>query len=188
VKEPARVSDKRAFDEIVQKYTSYVYNVAYRMLGNPHDAEDATQGAFLSAYRAWGRFRGEADVATWLYRIAVNAALMKLRKEKRLRQLTQVSYEEQDIPDWAQSPEDAALNSELRRALESGLMLLPPDLRAAVVLRDVQGLSNAEASAALSMSVAAFKARLHRGRLLLRKHLGQTVAEKGRAPGKGPSS
>lgn len=160
-----------SFEEIVEKYTSYVYNVAYRMLGNAHDAEDATQEAFLSAYRAWPRFRGESAVTTWLYRIAVNACLMRLRKEKRARTLTQTGFEDRQVVNWADNPERAALDSELRRAVEQGLAQLSPDLRALVVLRDVQGLSNEEAARALGTTVSAFKARLHRGRVLLRKYL-----------------
>ena len=162
---------QREFDDLVEKYSSYVYNIAYRMLGDPHDAEDVTQQAFLSAYRSWDRFRGEAEVTTWLYRIAVNACLMKLRKEKKGRYLTQTGYEDRHVVDWTDSPERAALNSELRRALEEGIALLPPDLRSAVVLRGIQDLSNVEAAEALGITVSALKARLHRGRVLLRQHL-----------------
>ena len=159
------------FEEIVEKYGAFVYNVAQRMMGDPHDAEDVTQEAFIDAYRAWERFRGESQVSTWLYRITVNRSLMRLRKEKRARQLTVTGYEDRNVVNWADSPERQALGSELRDKLEEGIKLLPPQLRAAVVLRDVQGLSNTEAAEALDTSVASLKARLHRGRALLRKHL-----------------
>ena len=163
------------FDEVVEKYTDYVYNVIYRMLANPHDTEDATQEAFISAYRNWDRFRGDAQVTTWLYRIAVNSALMRIRKEKRGKELTQTGYEDRDIRDWAEGPERAALSGELRDAVQEGLKLIPADLRGAVVLRDIQELSNTEAAEALEITVTALKARLHRGRVLLRKHLEQYI-------------
>jgi len=159
------------FTEIVEKYTNLVYNVALRMTGNPQDAEDVVQEVFLSVYKALPRFRADAQVSTWLYRIAVNACLMKARKEKNARYLVDAGYEDIDIPDWSESPEKAALNAELHGAIREGLARLPPDLRAAVVLRDVQGLSGEEAAAAAGVPVATLKTRLHRGRLLLRKYL-----------------
>lgn len=164
------------FDTIVEKYGDFVYNVAYRMMGSPEDAEDVAQEAFLSAYRAFDRFRGESRVTTWLYRITVNAALMKLRKEKRARTLTRTGLEDVDIPDLGETPERAASTSELGAKLQEGISYLPPDLRAAVVLRDVNGLSNAEAADALGVTVSSVKSRLHRGRVLLRKHLTDYIA------------
>lgn len=166
------------FHEIVEQYTDYVYNVAYRILGNPDDARDAAQEAFLSAYRNYHRFRGQAKVTTWLYRIAVNASLMKLRKEKTARRVVQSGdVADREIPNTSPSvdeaPERAALNSELRQRLQHGLSQLPEELRVAVVLRDVQGLSNQEAADVLEISVPAFKARLHRGRLQLREMLAE---------------
>lgn len=165
------------FDQIVEQYTDYVYNIAYRILGNSHDAQDAAQDAFLSAYRSFAKFRGQAKVSTWLYRIAVNSALMKLRKEKPARTLVQSGYEDYQVAsrpaDPQEAPERALLNTELRGHLEKGLALLPEDLRVAVVLRDIQDLSNQEAAEALEVSVPAFKTRLHRGRVLLRQHLQQ---------------
>ena len=167
------------FQEIVEKYGDFVYNVALRMMGDPHDAEDVTQEAFIDAYRAWDRFRGESQVSTWLYRITVNRSLMRLRKEKRARQLTVTGYEDRNVVNWADSPERQALSSELRDKLEEGIKLLPPQLRAAVVLRDVQGLSNTEAAEALEITVSALKSRLHRARVLLRKFLSDYVATPG---------
>lgn len=164
------------FEEVVERYTDLVYNVAYRYMGNPHDAEDVVQDAFLSAYRAWDRFRGESRVTTWLYRIATNAALMKIRKGKRGRELTQTGLEDIDIPSLDMSPERQAANSELGSKLNEGISMLEPSLRTAVVLRDVQGMSNSEAAEILEITVSSLKSRLHRGRLLLRKHLSDYVA------------
>ena len=162
---------ERQFEEIVAEYGDFVYNLAYRVLGNPADAEDAAQDAFLAAYRNFARFRGESKVSTWLYRIAVNAALMKLRRDRPRNFLTQTGYDDMQLVSPTDGPEKLALNSELREHLERGLDLLPENLKAPVVLRDVQGLSNEEAAEVLEISVSSLKARLHRGRVLLRKHL-----------------
>ena len=164
------------FESIVDQYGDFVYNLTYRVLGNHADAEDAAQDAFLAAYRNFHRFRGESKVTTWLYRIAVNAALMKLRKDRPSRTLNQPGYEDMDFPSPLEGPEKMALNSELREHLEQGLNMLAVNLKAAVVMRDIQGLSNEEASESLNISVSSLKARLHRGRVLLRKHLQDYLA------------
>jgi RNA polymerase sigma-70 factor (ECF subfamily) len=103
---------------------------------------------------------------------------MLLRKDKRHRVLTQTGIEDIQVADWTQGPEKEALNSELKAKLREGLNLLPPQLKVAVVLRDVQGLSNEEAAKALAVSVSSFKTRLHRGRMLLRKYLSDYVSQK----------
>lgn len=171
------------FTQIVEEHLSFVYNVAYRMMGNPDDAQEVVQDAFLSAYRARDRFRGDAQVTTWLYRIAVNAALMRLRRTSRRREIAtepEEIYRRIDTTDWADAPDRAALNNELREQLEAGISELPDDLRAAVVLRDVQGLSNDEAADVLEVSVSALKARLHRGRVMLRNILSKYVERRPR--------
>jgi len=165
------------FSQIVEKYSDYVYNIALRMTSNPHDAEDIMQEALLSAYKAYPSFRGQAQITTWLYRITVNASLMKIRKEKKSRHLIQMGYEDTEVPDWAADPARAVTNAELRRSLEDGISRLPPDIRTAVVLRDVQGFSGEEAAEILDISLASLKSRLHRGRVLLRKHLEKVVTQ-----------
>ena len=159
------------FEQIVEQHSSLVYNVALKMMGRPEDAEEVAQEAFLSAYRAYGRFRGDSKITTWLYRITVNAALMRLRKEKRERMLTRTGLEDMEILDWSDTPDRFASNSELGDRLREGIDMLPDDFKTAVVLRDVEGLSNAEAASVLDITVSSFKSRLHRGRVLLRKHL-----------------
>ena len=169
-------ADPAVFDALVEEHSSFVYNVAYRMMGNHEDAEDVAQDAFLSAYRAFERFRGESRVTTWLYRITMNAALMRLRKTKLSRSLTQTGIEDMEVADWSTTPDRGAQNSELQDKLREGIDRLDPDLRASVVLRDVQGFSNSEAAEVLEISVPAFKSRLHRARILLRKFLSDYVA------------
>jgi RNA polymerase sigma-70 factor (ECF subfamily) len=167
------------FEEIAEKYAGFVYNVALRVVGNPQDAEEVAQDAFISAWKARDRFRGDAQPSTWLYRITVNAALMKLRKDKRRKQMSAPEEEQADVPsqDWTQSPSASAINSELGERLKAAIADLPEDMRVAVVLRDVQGLSNEEAADALGVSVPAVKARLHRGRVALRDRLAGYAAE-----------
>ena len=159
------------FEQVVEQHSDLVYNVALKMMGRPEDAEEVAQDALLSAYRAYGRFRGDSKITTWLYRITVNAALMRLRKEKKERTLERTGLEDVEIPDWSDTPDRFVSNSELGDRLREGIEMLPDDFRAAVILRDVEGLSNAEAADVLDITVSSFKSRLHRGRVLLRKHL-----------------
>ncbi len=181
-----RTSEERLeeqFSEMVEAYSGMAYNIALRMLRNTADAEDAVQEAFISAYRAFPKFKGQSKVSTWLHRIVVNACLMKIRKEQvRSKYLTNTGYDDSVIPNWRDAdspnqPERAALNSELRVVLDEGLDRLSPELRAAVVLRDVQGFTTKEAATALDLTVASLKARLHRGRVLLRKYLDGYLAK-----------
>ncbi|MEX2599452.1 MAG: RNA polymerase sigma factor [Dehalococcoidia bacterium] len=160
--------DDEEFNDLVDQYSRYAYNIAFRLLNHHADAEDAVQDAFLSAYRARHTYRRESAVTTWLYRIVVNAALQKIRREHRSQTIGQGALEHFEVSDWRPGPESEALNSELRSVLQTGLATLPEEFRMAVVLRDFQQLENAEAAAILDISVSAFKARLHRGRVALR--------------------
>ncbi len=167
-----RSAMESAFSRVVEDYADFAYNVAYRMLHNVEDAEDAVQEAFISAYRAFPRFKGESKVSTWLYRIVVNSCLMKIRKEKsRAKYMIQTGYNDDIAHDWTADPEQAAISEELRDVVESELAKLTPELRATVVMRDVQGLSTEESAETLGLSITAFKSRLHRGRILVRNGL-----------------
>ena len=176
------VMDDEKFEQIVSEHSSFVYNVAYRMMGNPDDADEVVQDTFLSAYRARDRFRGDAQVTTWLYRIATNAALMRLRKNSRKKEIstdpTEV-YQRIDRADWADAPDRAALNNELAQEIQRGIGQLPDDLQAAVILRDLEELTNDEAAQVLEVSVSALKARLHRGRVMLRNILADYIHQRG---------
>jgi RNA polymerase sigma-70 factor (ECF subfamily) len=163
---------ERQFTEIVEQYSDLAYSVAFRMLRNAEDAEDAVQEAYISAFKALPNFKGQSKLSTWLYRIVVNACLMKIRKDKsRSKYISENLFDDALVYDQKNDPEDAAVNSELRSTLEGGLDYLSPDLRAVVVLRDIQGLSTEESAEALDISVASLKSRLHRARVQLRKHL-----------------
>lgn len=165
------------FERLVEEHAGRLYSVALRITGNPQDAEDVTQEAFLQAFRKAQTFRGEASPATWLYRICVNAALMRIRG-RPAEYLSDTAEDVLPIVDWTESQDEALLNAELRAEIERALQLLSPDDRAVVVLRDVEGLSTHEAADVLGISEAALKSRLHRARLLLRRHLEQYLRER----------
>ena len=180
----ARNTTEEAFCALVEEYAERAYHVAFRILRNVHDAEEAVQEAFLSAYRAMPNFKGQSKGSTWLYRIVVNASLLKIRKEKRREKyLTLTGYEDAVVADWRANPEKAALDGELGEVLEEGLRRLSPHLRTAIVLRDVQGLTNEEAAEALDITVSSFKSKLHKGRVLLRKYLEGYLAKPGGSAG-----
>jgi RNA polymerase sigma-70 factor, ECF subfamily len=180
----AQQGDTRAFDELVDRYRDRVYRLSYKILRNEDDAAESLQDAFLSAYRGLKNFKAESTFSTWLYRIATNAALMKYRKRRdghvSLEQ-SQSSNEDAEpiqLEDWAARPVEELLNDELREAMQEGVDRLPEDLRTVFLLRDDQGLSNAEVAEALDLTVAAVKSRLHRARLSLRAHLNRFFADK----------
>ncbi len=167
--EPISRSD---FEHLVEEYADRVYNIALHITGSPEDAEDAMQEVFLAAYRGWERFRGEASVSTWLYRITVNASFMRMRERKHpVEYLSDTGYDELDVPSPPATPADITLHRELVEKIEEGLSRLPPEYRATIVLRDVQGLSTSEAARVLEVSEANLKSRLHRARVLLRRYL-----------------
>jgi RNA polymerase sigma-70 factor (ECF subfamily) len=166
-----RAGDLAAFNVLIEAHQDAVFGLCLRMLGSTHSAEDVTQETFLSAYRNVGRCRGDA-FRPWLLQIAVNACTDELRRRRRRPQLSlddpSANAWPLDLPDPSESPEEAAVRSELGRHIQSGLMALPLDQRAAVVLRDVQGLSYDEIAQALRLSPGTVKSRLSRGRARLR--------------------
>jgi RNA polymerase sigma-70 factor (ECF subfamily) len=172
----AQRGDEAAFTELVHRHEHRVYTLALGMLHNPADAEDILQETFISALRGLANFRGDASFATWLYRIAYNATLMKLRKASPAFSLDEtVEGDENDLPrelaDWSHDPVDAALNQETRAVMDQAIAALSPGARAVFIMRDVDGLSTEETAAALGISVEAVKVRLHRARLALREYL-----------------
>jgi RNA polymerase sigma-70 factor (ECF subfamily) len=156
----AAAGDVDAFGELVRAYERRVASVLYRLLDDPRDVEEATQDVFVQAWRNLRRFRGDAQLFTWLYRIAVNEALMRTRRTRAAVQ---------ELDDRLPAPPDPEPG--LRDLLVGELAALPFDYRAAVVLRDIEGLTNAEVAEALDISVAAAKSRIHRGRMQIREAL-----------------
>jgi RNA polymerase sigma-70 factor (ECF subfamily) len=156
---------------LVGEYADRVYAIALRITGSPEEAEDATQDVFLSAFRNRDQFRNEANVGTWLYRIAVNAALQIVRKRRPVEPLEDTGYASDHVLDWSAELFRRLELSELRSALEQGIALLPEDTRVALVLRDVEQFSTTETAAILEISEAAVKSRVRRARVLLRQYL-----------------
>ena len=170
----AQSDDDRAFGELIERYETKVYSLALKMLRNPEDAEDVLQDTFLRAYRGIKAFQGYSTFSTWIYRITANSALMKLRK-KKLPTVSIDDADEREVPiniaDWAPGPVEQLLNEETRQAMSEAIDALPAEFRQVFVLRDVEGLSNADVAEILDLSVAAVKSRLHRARLKVRNHL-----------------
>jgi RNA polymerase sigma-70 factor (ECF subfamily) len=172
-----QAGNNEAFEELVRRYERKVYNITYRLMGNEQDASEALQDAFLRAYRFIGKFQFKSSFFTWLYRIATNVSLSKLRKRDKLRTVsldqpvTEAGDLTLEIPDVKYGPEKLMKQRELRAAIQKSVEELPADYRSVVVLRDLEGLSNEEVSKVLRLSVAAVKSRLHRGRLVLREKL-----------------
>ena len=170
----AKAGDRRSFERLVRHNAERLYAVVLRFSATNADAEEATQEAFIRAWRSIGRFRSESRFFTWLYRIGVNEA--KRIAERGPEAGTVVSVEERavdDISDEQPGPEPRAEQSELRDILEQAVRRLPEKYRAAVVLRDIEGLSTTEAAQALGLQEAGFKSRLHRGRLALRREIAE---------------
>ena len=178
----AREGDRSAFDELVRRHADGLYAVVVRLCAGRDEAEEITQEAFLRAWRGLPGFRGDAQFFTWLYRIGVNEARRQADGRRRRADVVVVSLDEQrehaSRDRWVQ-PVDRAERADLRRTLDAAIAGLPRDQRAALVLRDVQGLSTAEAAGVLGLREAAFKSRLHRARALLRAGLADHAREGG---------
>jgi RNA polymerase sigma-70 factor, ECF subfamily len=161
----AREGNVEAFAELVRRYEHRVRGVLLRLLDDDRDVEEATQDCFVQAWRNLDRFRGDAAVFTWLYRIAVNEALARLRR-KRLP-IADVD-EVEGRADPRDEPEIAVESIELEEFLARQVRALEPDYRVPLVLRDVVGLSNEEVADILELSIAATKSRIHRARMQIR--------------------
>jgi RNA polymerase sigma-70 factor (ECF subfamily) len=166
----ARRGDTGAFGELVRRHQNEVYTVALRMVADRHLAYDVAQDAFVRAWRAIGRFRGDAQFSTWIHRVTVNTALTHRDRRSRTRA---DSLEEDFREPEAEglSPERAAESAEIRPHLEAALVALPDTLRAVVVLKDVYDWSHADIAGELGITVTAAKVRLHRARSRLRSAL-----------------
>src|SRR6202165_1903005 len=176
----AKGGDVGAFEELVRRCDRNVFRIAQHITQNREDAEDVVQDAFLKAYSNLHQFQGQSKFYTWLVRIAVNEALMRLRRRRPERMVSldeEVKTEEDSLPreiaDWSPNPEQQYNQAELREILSKTIQGLPPGLRTVFVLRDVEGLSTEETAAALELSVPAVKSRLLRARLQLRERLGR---------------
>jgi RNA polymerase sigma-70 factor (ECF subfamily) len=169
----AKAGDIAAFEQLSGAYADRLFMLLLRLLGDRGEAEDVAQEVMLRAWRGIARFNGRSSYFTWLYRIAVNEANRALAKQARRPASLQIGPQELRLPaSPADDPARRAENSELRLALAGALAGLPPPLRTAIVLRDVEGFSTQEAAEIAGVSQAAFKSRLHQARLQVRAAVG----------------
>lgn len=179
-----QAGDQAAYAELVDEHAGRVYRLALRMMGSEADAEDVLQETFMSAFKSIDRFEERASLGTWLYRIATNAALMRLRKKEPVQVSVDEPVESDDgdlIPrqlfDFCCLPESDLLQDEAREEMKRAIDELNPTLRSVFVLRDIEGLSTAETAETLDLSISAVKSRLMRARLKLRERLATYFAQ-----------
>lgn len=174
--------DPDEFIRFVDAFSPPIYRLGLRMLGNPQDAEDVLQNTFLNAYDSLAKFEGRSSLATWLYRIAANEALMLIRKKRPEVSLEveeeQGSLKPANLTDWSALPEKELLSNEGRALLEQAIANLPEALRIVFILRDMNELSIKETAEALQLSETNVKTRLLRARLALRETLAKYYGER----------
>ncbi len=180
----AQGGDTRAFDELVRRYQDKVFRLTFKILRHDDDAAEATQDAFLSAFKGLRNFKSESTFSTWLYRIGTNAALMKYRRRRdghvsyEQSQSTNEDAEPMAIADWSTQPLDDLLDAETREILGREVEKLPENEREVFVLRDIMEQSNEQVARELGLTVAAVKSRLHRARVHLRDRVNRYFREK----------
>ncbi len=174
-----QAGDDGAVNDFARDYRPRIQQLALRYLKNAEDAEEVTQDVLLKAVAKIADFRGDAALSSWLYRVTFNASMSRLRHLRATRSQTAEPARPEiedgpaspEIPDWSAMADELALRRQMRRRLATAVRLLPEIYRAPVILRDFRGLSTEEASSALRVNDQTLKSRLHRGRLLLRRHL-----------------
>lgn len=192
--ERLRQRDETAVADLAKAYGAKIFQLAFRYTHNHEDAEEVTQDVLLNVCRKINAFRGDAALSSWIYRIAFNAAMSRVRSHRAER--TAESLDEPNvfavdghhadpIVDWSPHAEDRLLQRELRMVLRRSIEELPAIYRGVVILRDVEGLSTEEAAAVLGVKGQTLKSRLHRGRLILRGRLGAYLAGLGKVPAGG---
>jgi RNA polymerase sigma-70 factor, ECF subfamily len=181
-----RAGDEAAYETLVRAYSARLFSVARRIVGGDEDARDVVQEAFLSAFRALPRFHGDARLSTWLHRIVVNTALMRLRTRKRkpeesiepmLPGFSRDGHFAERFHDWNEPVDQALSRGETRALVRHRINELPESFRTVLLLRDIEGLSTEETAKVLETTPNAVKIRLHRARQALRTllapHLGR---------------
>jgi len=182
-----------AAERLVERFGDRVYRLAMRITGSREDAEEAAQDALWTAARKIGMFKGESAFGSWIYRITANAAYQKLRTRRQksaeiaiddvMPSLEDDGRHFEPIDDWSNRVDEQALQGELRRVLQEAIDGLPDEYRTALVMHDVEGLSNPDIAETLGISLPAVKSRVHRSRLFVRKKL--TDYLKDTAPARG---
>ena len=172
-----RAGDEAAFEQVVRAYGGRLLAVARRIVGTEEDARDVVQDAFMNAFKSLDRFEGNAKLSTWLHRIVVNAALMRLRTRKRkpeqsiesmLPSFLEDGHHEERFQSWEEPADKLMERAENRQLVRQQIDALPEGYRTVLVLRDIEGLDTEETAKVLGLSVNATKIRLHRARQALR--------------------
>ncbi len=183
-----REGDAQAFEKLVRWHFGRLFAVANRILRSETDAQDAVQEAFVMAYRAMDRFDGRSKLSTWLHRITVNAALMRLRKIKRLHEVSvedlgpkfsDEGYRRDVGPTWKRTAEEDTLEQERADQVHEAIAQLPESYREIIMLRDIEQLDTEQTAKALGIKPGAVKTRLHRARQALRELLDPYMQEAG---------
>ena len=185
----AQSGDQNAFAQLVEAHQGKVYSLSYRMTGNPDDAADLTQEAFLNAWRGLASFHGQSSFSTWLYRLTSNVCIDFLRREKRRTALPMTVEEDEEgrqaeVPDHRFSPEQELERRELRRTVQQGLAALSPEHRRVLVLRELEGLSYQEIAQCLELEEGTVKSRIARARIALKEYLQKSGNFSGFPPSK----
>ena len=176
--------DRAEFARLVDAFSTQIYRLAMKMLGSEQDAEDVLQNTFMKALLAIDKFEGRSSLSTWLYRIAVNEALMLVRRQKPTVPVAMDYEDDEEIQhptqftDWCCLPEDELLSAESKGDLDEAIRRLPEKLQVVFLLRDIEGLSIRETSEALDLTETAVKTRLLRARLNLREQLSTYYGER----------
>ena len=180
-----QMGDEEAVRELSDRYNHRIFQMALRHMKNREDAEEVTQDVLMKVYRKIDRFRGDAALSSWIYRITFNTAMSRLRTHraeraadaerdrtlaKRDQDTAELATPRQPV-DWSHMPDEELLRGQLRTAVARALPRLPEIYRAPVVLRDIEGLTTEEASTRLRVKDQTLKSRLHRGRVMLRQQL-----------------
>jgi RNA polymerase sigma-70 factor, ECF subfamily len=169
--------DQQSFEELISRYSTKAFSLATRLTRSQEDAEEVLQDVFVTVFRKIDGFEGKSSFSSWLYRVTVNSALMKLRKRRQDQSvpmedvLLQVVNKASTQSTYFTEGEAGRTRAEVSQALEEAILSLPDEYRPVFVLRDIDGLSSKEVSKILNLSVPAVKSRLHRSRLMLRKKL-----------------
>jgi RNA polymerase sigma-70 factor (ECF subfamily) len=176
-----RARDGSAVSDLASLYGPRIQQLAFRYLKNWEDAEEVSQDVLLKVYRKIDAFRGDSALSSWIYRITFNTAMSRLRTARFARnievqpadiQTDSAEHVQPEPADWSALADDQLMRAQMRGQLIGALRHLPEVYRIPVLLRDINGLSTEEASAVLQVKPQTLKSRLHRGRLILRKHLG----------------
>jgi len=172
--------EKEAFDTLVERYRSKVTRLAMRFTRDPDEAEEIQQEVFLAVYQKLGQFKGNSAFSTWLYRVTVNASLMRLRARPNRELIPLDSFgEEPVLKDEDDQPGvyDHIITEQSLARIENAITPLPDEFKTVIILRDIEGFSNEEAAEIMDLSVAAVKSRLHRARSCLRERLKELYQE-----------